>query len=93
MLRCHEWNGFVDGTTGLTLPAGHSALASRIRPGGQPVGLDQGTASTTTLWKGDERRNEHRRLPTDGRVSHDLVTYQRNWTGRSGPSDRKGASH
>jgi len=38
-LRWQEWTGDVDGTTGLTLPAGRSALALFTRPGSQPGGL------------------------------------------------------
>ena len=75
--------GWVDGTTGLTLPAGRSALASLSRPGGQPVGLghpfDMATSGGTST--GASR--------PEGRASQDLVTSQRSRTGRSGPSDRR----
>ena len=75
--------GWVDGTTGLTLPAGRSAPASLSRPGGQPVGLghpfDMATSGGTST--GASR--------PEGRASQDPVTSQRSRTGRSGPSDRR----
>ena len=64
LLRWHEWMGCVDGTTGLTLPAGCSALASLSRPGGQPVGLghpfDMATSGGTSTGASRPKGGHHK---------------------------------